>query len=154
MGNPQDPYADLLKNFQDRKQDYLRRLTTDEATFAQDPVANGVAGRRGYIKGQGPRPQCTLLDQDNAANAADDSHHLVVWTDSACLRASIGDPWEADDVRGAIARLTVYTDPKDFQNAIIVPPPPSETQTGLRFRAALALVRQLSVTGKSGVDCS
>jgi hypothetical protein len=151
MGNPQDPYSDLLKRFQARKQDYLRRLTTDEATFEQDPEANGVALRRGFIKGQAPRPQCSLLDQDNAGVAADDNHHLVVWTDCPCLRAGVGDPWDVDDFHGAIARLTIYADPEDFQKAIIVPAPPAETQTGLRFRAVMALARQLAVTGKSGL---
>jgi hypothetical protein len=60
MGNPaKDPYADLLKAFHRRRQDYLYRLTTDEETFAKDPEANATAQRRGFLKGTG-RDQCAL----------------------------------------------------------------------------------------------
>jgi len=145
-----DPYADLLKNFNGRRSDYLRRLTTDDATFQQDPVANGTAGRRGFLKGQGPRPKCSLLDQDNAAIAADDKHYLAVWTDTPCLRASIGDPWDFGEIGDAIARLTVFSDPKAFADSIPIPEPPSEGATGISFRSVTALLRQLRLAGRGG----
>lgn len=139
-----DPYADLLERFRARQKEYLRRITTDDETFKEEPVANGVATRRGFVKGKGPRPQCTLTEQDAAAVAADDNHYFVVWTDSPCLRASVSDPWEIDDLRGAIARLSIYRDPQSFDAAIPVPEPPHEDTVGLRFRQIKNLVSQLA----------
>src|SRR5262249_50254972 len=96
------------------------------------------------------RPQCSLADQDAAAIAADDRHHLVVWTDSPCLRAYVGDPWDIDDLRGAIARLTVFRDSLAFSDAIPVPDPPSEMQTGTPFRDVFSLLRPLLVIDRHG----
>ena len=59
MGNPPDPYADLLDNFHSRQREYLRIITTDESTFKRDPIANGVAHRRGFLRWHGPKPQPT-----------------------------------------------------------------------------------------------
>src|SRR5690242_6832933 len=112
MGNPQqDPYADLRKRFEDRRQDYLRRLVADQATFAQHPEANGIAKRRGFLKGRGPRPQCTLSDQDGAALA--NGNYLGCWTDNSCVRADESDiwesdPWDREDVQMAMARLVAF----------------------------------------------
>src|SRR5947209_4934427 len=136
MGNPaKDPYADLLKFFDQRRQDYLFRLTTDEATFSADPEKFGVAVRRGFLKGRGPRPQCSLLAQDQAAVAADDKHHLIVWTDSECLRAGIPEPWDSEDTQAVIARLFTIADKDEFKKSIPIPEePPDESKTSLGFR--------------------
>jgi hypothetical protein len=151
MGNPAtDPYADLLKAFHARRQDYLYRLTTDEATLALDPEANGAAQRRGFLKGHGPRPVCSLADQDAAGIAADENHHLVVWTDSACLRAGIPEPWDGEDVRSAIARLAMFPDKDEFQKRLVIPEePPDPSKTGFGFRPLMRLLRQMTVCGRS-----
>jgi hypothetical protein len=151
MSNPaKDPYSELLKAFNARRQDYLFRLTTAEETFAKDPEANGAAQRRGFLKGRGPRPQCSLADQDAASVAADDSHHLIVWTDSPCLKAGVPEPWDGEDVRTAIARLTMFPDKGDFHNRLVIPEdPPDPTSTGFGFRPLMRLLRQLIVCGRS-----
>ena len=148
MGNPStDPYADLIKLYNARRQDYLHRLTSDEATFAQDPERFGVAKRRGYLKGQGPRPQCRLADQDAAALAS--GNHLLVWTDSPCLRAGIPEPWDSEDTNTVIARLATITDQEAFKKSIPIPEePPDEKKRSPGFRPLMRLLRQLTLCGR------
>ena len=117
-GGGSDPYGDLLGRFSRRKSEYLRRLTTDPATFELDQVANGVALRRGFIAGRGPRPQCRIVDQDAAI--ASSGNYLSVWTDSPCLRAIEGELWDSEDVRIAIARLANYSDAKAFEDSLVI----------------------------------
>ncbi len=153
MGNPTDPYSDLLARYQARRDDYLRRLTTDEATFASDPVANGVARRRGYLNGEGPRPSCSLADQDAAGVAADDDHHLIVWTDSPCLRAGVPEPWDNEDLQAVLARLTTIPDADQFSRSLslLIPEPPDEHGPVPGYRPLMSLLRQLTVCGQADV---
>ena len=135
MGNPDpSPYSDLLARYQARRDDYLLRLTTDEETFASDPERYGVANRRGFLKGQGPRPTCSLADQDAAGVAADDNHHLIVWTDSPCLRAGVPEPWDGEDLQAVLARLWRLRDKDQFEKSLVIPEPPSETSAVPGFR--------------------
>jgi hypothetical protein len=147
MGDPtNDPYANLLARYAARRDDYLLRLTTDEQTFLSDPEKYGTAIRRGFLKGKGPRPQCSLADQDAAGIAADDGHHLIVWTDSQCLKAGIPEPWDSEDQQAVIARLWRITDDKEFQKSIPIPEePPAEHGTVTGFQGLLRLLRQLTV---------
>ncbi len=152
MGNPSnDPYSDLLKRYQARRDDYLRRLVTDETTFASDPVANGVARRRGYLKGEGPQPSCSLAEQDAAGVAADDDHHLVVWTDNQCLRAGVPEPWDNEDLQAVLARLWTISDPDQFEKSLVIPEPPAEHGATPGYRPLMTLLRQLAVCGQSDV---
>lgn len=152
MGGPTtNPFADLLVNFNARKADYIRRLTTDEATFERDPVQNGTSKRRGFRRNPDPnqpigqRPSCSLQDQDAAGLAA--SNNLALWTDTPCLRAGIGDLWDGEDVNVVVCRLIQFPDPTTFQNNLVIPAePPDEQKTDLRFRDLLLLLRQLGVT--------
>jgi hypothetical protein len=148
MGNPTtDPYADLIKRYNARRQDYLHRLTSDEATFAQDPERFGVAKRRGYLKGHGPRPECPLAEQDAAALAS--NNHLIVWTDSPCLRAGIPEPWDSEGINDVIARLATIADPEAFEKSIPIPEePPDEEERSLGFRPLMRLLRQLTLCGR------
>lgn len=146
-----DPYAGLLDHFNKRQSEYLRRVTTDAATFAEDPVLNGVALRRGFIAGRGPKPECSVADQDSAIDAG--QAYLAVWTDSPCMRAASadGELWDGEDVRAAIARLTAYPDPTAFHESLVIPAePPDPSTVGLRFRTLFKLVRQLGVIDRHG----
>lgn len=147
-GNNNNVYADLLQKFNARCKDYLFRLTTDEATFLENPEANGVAKRRGYLKGRGPRLQCSLLEQDAAAVAADDKHHLVVWTDSPCLRAGVPEPWDTEDLHGVIARLFTRKEKDEFIKSIPIPELLNEHGRVPGFRSLLKLMRQLTLCGR------
>jgi hypothetical protein len=148
MGNPaKDPYAGLLNVYDERRKDFLFRLTTDEATFAANPEACGVAKRRGFLKGHGPRPVCSRAEQEAAAEAYD--RHLIVWTDSPCLRASVPEPCDDEDIQSTIARLATITDVEAFKKSIAIPDePPDETKTALGFRPLMRLLRQLAVCGR------
>jgi hypothetical protein len=148
-GGTNDPYTDLFKRYEARRQDYLSRLTSDEATFNSDPERFAVARRRGFLKGRGPRPQCTLAVQDAAAVAADDKHHLIVWTDSEGLRAGIPEPWDTEDTQAVIARLATVTDPEAFQKSIPIPGElPDQESSAIGFRPLLRFLRLLTVFGR------
>ena len=150
MGDPaKDSYSNLLDRYRARRDDYLLRLTSDEETFASDPEKFGTAGRRGFYKGKGPRPTCSLADQDAAAVASDDNHHLAVWTDTACLRAGGPESWDLEDVQAVIARLWQYPDPDAFRKSLVIPDPPNEHGRAPGLRGLLRLLRQLTILGRA-----
>jgi hypothetical protein len=147
MGNPaSDPYAGLLARYQERRRDYVFRLTSDEETFQADPERNGMALRRGFLKGRGPRPVRSLFEQDQASAAA--GSYLSVWTDNPALRAGIGEPWDDEDVHTAIARLWQFKDPDDFQKHMMIPEPPAADGPVPGFRGLLRVLRLLAVCGR------
>lgn len=152
MGDPNsNGYNDLLGQYKARRDDYLLRLTTDEETFASDQDKYGVARRRGYLKGQGPRPTCSLADQDASGITADDDHHLIVWTDSPCLRAGVPEPWDNEDLQAVLARLWRIRDKDEFAKSLPIPEPPSEQERSPGLRGLLRLLRQLTVCGQADV---
>ena len=137
----------MVKHYKARRDDYLVRLTSDEQTFASDPEQYGTAKRRGFLKGKGPRPSCSVAEQDAASAAY--SANLVVWTDSPCMRAGIPEPWDGEDLQAVIARLTLYKDKDEFAKSIVIPEePPGEDAGPIGFRPLLRLLRQLTLCGR------
>jgi hypothetical protein len=149
VGNPAgDQFADLVGRFQARRDDYLMRLTTDDSTIASDPEKFATAKRRGFLKGRGPRPTCSLADQDAAGEAA--RNNLVVWTDSPCIRAGVPEAWDSEDVQSVIARLWRITDAGAFRTSLVIPEEPlAEHGRAPGFRKLLRLCRELALLGRA-----
>jgi hypothetical protein len=144
-----DPFAQLAAAVQNRKLDYLRRLTTDPQTFAKDPVKNGMAKRRGFLAGHhfghaGQRPSASRADQEQAISRQDDKHRLSSWYDDPALRSIVGDDWEGEDINLAIVRLAT-SDPKaDFSPPFPAPDDLIPLDAPARLRQ---LMKVLSLVG-------
>lgn len=156
MSDPKaDPYIDLRGQFEVRRKAYLTMLTSSVDEFASDPLTYGTAKRRGYIRSPhsaapGPKPTFPFADQDEGGKAA--GSRLTVWTDDPRLRAGPDEPWDNEDVRLAIARLHVHTEPLTFLAHlwIAAEPPPPDTMRGLAFAPLFLLARQLGVIDRGG----
>src|SRR3954468_1290874 len=156
MGAPRsDPYVDLRGQFEARRKAYLTMLTSSVEEFASDPLVYGTAKRRGFIRSPhsaapGPKPNISFADQDAGGQAA--GNKLSVWTDDPRLRAGPDEPWDNEDVRLAIARLHVHTEPLTFLAHlwIAAEPPPPDTTRGVPFKSLFLLARQLGVIDRGG----
>jgi hypothetical protein len=132
-------------------------LTANADEFESDELKYGTAQRRGYLRSPhssapGPKPTFFSYAEQDAAGAAA-GNHLVLWTDEPRLRAGPYEPWDDEDVRLAIARLSAHPDPQDFLAHIWMdtePPSPDSTR-GLNFRALFLLARQLGIVSRGGV---
>ncbi len=150
------PYSDLRGQFEARRRAYLTMLTSSQSEFEADPLTFGTAQRRGYLRSPrspapAPKPTASFADQDAAGAAA--GKYLALWTDDARLRAGDYEPWEVEDVRLAIARLTMHKDPQQFLDHtwIDTEPPPADSTHGLAFDHLFLLARQLGVIGRAAM---
>ena len=153
---PRGPYDDLRGQFEARRSAYLTALTANDDEFARDPLTFGTAHRRGYLRSPrsaapGPKPSYSFAEQDAAGDAA--GKNLALWTDNPGLRAGPNEPWDDEDVRLAVARLTVHEKPVDFLAHIWMSdePPPADSTTGLSFQRLSLLGRQIGVINRATI---
>jgi len=150
------PCADLRGRFEARRLAYLTMLSSNDVEFKSDPLKYGTAWQRGCLRSPhsaapAPKPISSFADQDAAGDAV--RNHLTLWTEDPRLRAGSYEPWDVEDVREAIATLTVHTDATDFLDHIWLKsePPPADTTNGLSFDKLFLLARQMGVVDRASV---
>ncbi|WP_327003907.1 hypothetical protein OHA72_54135 [Dactylosporangium sp. NBC_01737] len=147
-----DPYGQLFEGYEARRREFIRRATTDPLTFVLDPVRNGVAIRRGYLRGDPEgRPSATIDERDAAMIAY--GQNLVTWRDNPAVRADSCNPfeiertWMLEDGRTTLLRLAAFGNRFPLPFADPLPTRPGAAQRAGATRRADTPARRRTAPG-------